>query len=363
MGDQHKPAAKTRFQGPPSGAARSGQPPAPFELTEDGDTAARTTSALFLQSSAGNRAVASTLAQIRGASRQDHALRVVGSPTSTAAAPRGGVVQISNAAAGMHAAGYTSLPAPGAPDVVLGAPLQQSDGSWQATINPTTVTPDPATSLYPGEGLHDDEPTPDGTPRVRDVTKAASAEIKAGEEEHLMDLEWARHYAYDQVADAVNRAAASGPLTGKTPDDAKAVAMYRVRSEVPDKARWPDAKQPIAHWRRLYGQLVAVTIERDKVNKWHDMSGGPIFDPAERKKLGVPKGSELWRYVAGSTQVGKHPSEPEVTARYQSQPAEPIGPPPASMFTPAPAKPGPTGDFEPQPPGDAVAVRSRRTRR
>ena len=152
--------------------------PAPFELTEEVDTAARTKSALFLQSSAGNRAVASTLAQVRGASRQQDALRVVGSPTSTAAPPRGGVVQISNAAAGMHAAGYTSLPAPGAPDVVLGTPLQQSDGGWQATINPTTVTPDPATSLYPGEGLHDDEPTPDGTPRVRDVTKAASAEIK-----------------------------------------------------------------------------------------------------------------------------------------------------------------------------------------
>ncbi len=163
MGDQHQPALNARSQRPPAGAARSVQPPAPFELTEEVDTAARTKSALFLQSSAGNRAVASTLAQVRGASRQQDALRVVGSPTSTAAPPRGGVVQISNAAAGMHAAGYTSLPAPGAPDVVLRTPLQQSDGGWQATINPTTVTPDPATSLYPGEGLHDDEPTPDGT--------------------------------------------------------------------------------------------------------------------------------------------------------------------------------------------------------
>jgi hypothetical protein len=37
----------------------------------------------------------------------------------------------------------------------------------------------------------------------RYVSDAASNEIKAGEEEHLTDLEWARHLAYDQVADAV----------------------------------------------------------------------------------------------------------------------------------------------------------------
>lgn len=363
MGDRQTAAARTPSVPALAGPTRSLRPPAPVDLDPSSDTASRTLAALSLQRSAGNRAVASSLARIRVAGRQDDALRVVGSPTSTAAPPRGGVVQIANEAAGMHAAGYTSLPAPGAPDVVMGTPLKQSDGTWQATINTTSVTPDAATSMYPGEGLHDDTPTPDGTPRDRDVTKPASSEIKAGEEEHLLDLEWARHFAYDQVADAVNRAAASGPLIGKTPDDAKAVAMYRVRSEVPDKARWPDAKQPIAHWRHLYGQLVAVTVDRDKVNKWHDMSGGPIFDPAEKKRLGVAKGHELWRYVAGSTQVGKHPSEAEVTARYQSQPVEPVGPPPASMFSAPAAKPGPTGDFEAQPPGDAVAIRTSRARR
>ena len=105
------------------------------------------------------------------------------------------MLQIANTATGMHAAGVTSLPAPGAPDVVVGAPVKQTDDKWQATINPTSVTPDLATSLYPGPGVHDEAPTSTGRAQDRDVTVAAANEIKAGEEEHLSDLEWARPQA------------------------------------------------------------------------------------------------------------------------------------------------------------------------
>ena len=135
--------------------------------------------------------------------------------------------------------------------------------------------------------------------------------------------------------------------------------MYRVRSEVPDKARWPGrGVEPIAHWRRLYGRLVAVTQERDTVNKWHNMTTGISNDPDEKKKLGIPNDHELLRYMAGTTQVGKHKSEEIVNARYQSLPAEPIGHArPPACCTPAPARPpAPTGDFEP------ATARRRRSR-
>jgi hypothetical protein len=338
-------------------------PANPLEFVQPRDMANLARVALSLQRTAGNRAVVASLAQLRARGNEAGALHVVNSVSSNIAPARGGVKQIATSATGLHAAGVTSLPAPGAPDVVIGAPLKQTDGKWQATINSTSVTPDAATSLFPGPGVHDEEPTATGLARERHVTQAASNEIKAGEEEHLSDLEWARHLAYDQVSDAVNRAASSGPLTGSTADDAKAVAMYRVRSEVPDKARWPDGTPPITHWRRLYGRLVAVTQERDSPNKWHSMSSEFVLDAAEKKKLGVPKEHELVRYRAGTTEVGKHPSDAVVNARYQSQPAEPMGQPPASMFSPPPAKAGPTGDFEPSPGKNALAVRANRPKR
>ena len=116
---------------------------------------------------AGNRAVAASLGAIAGAADLDGALHIVNAVSSTAAPPRGGVLQIANTATGMHAAGVTSLPAPGAPDVVIGAPVKQTDDKWQATINPTSVTPDLATSLYPGPGVHDEAPPlPPAGPRT-----------------------------------------------------------------------------------------------------------------------------------------------------------------------------------------------------
>jgi len=361
MGDQHQAARPAGSTNAPASPARPVEPVDPLALVVPTDAGSRGRLAMTLQRAAGNRAVGASLADIRSKAAQPGAFQIVNAVASTAAPPRGGVQQIAGQA--IHAAGVTSLPAPGAPDVVIGAPVKQTDGKWQATINPTSVKPDPATSLYPGPGVHDEAPTATGVAQDRYVSDAASNEIKAGEEEHLTDLEWARHLAYDQVADAVNRAAASGPLTGTSAEDAKAVAMYRVRSEVPDKARWPSELEPITHWRRLYGRLVAVTRERDTVNKWHNITTDGTATASEKKKLGVPDDHLLLSYVAGTTQVGKHKSEEIVKARYDTQAAEPMGNPPASMFTPAPAKPGPTGDFEPQPPGDAVAIRSERANR
>jgi hypothetical protein len=308
--------------------------------------------------------VAASIADIARADKVEQALKVVGSPSSTEAPAAGGVMQIAQTSTGLRAAGVTSLPAPGAPDVVIGAPLQQSNGTWQATINPTQVTPDLATSLYPGAGVHDENPTPTGLAVHRHVTPAASSEIKRGEEEHLMDLEFARDLAYDRIADAVNRVAAGGPVTGASSAEARTNAMNAVRNAVPAPSRWADGVDPITHWRRTYGQLVAVTRERDS-NGWHNISTEIVMDPAVKRRLGLPVAHELLRYMAGTTQVGQHGAPGElVQNRYNSLPAggaaaaptqsqgQPAAPGPTSGNS---ANPSPPGDYEP--PKDLVAVK------
>jgi hypothetical protein len=336
----------------PSPTSRPGAPAA--ALTVSADAGSRVRDTLALQRIAGNRAVAASVAEIAHLRSTHSTLDIVGSPTSTAAPAAAGVGQIAAQATGLRAAGVTSLPAPGAPDLVVGAPLQGGDGRWQATLNSTSVTPDTPISLFPGRGVHDEEPTATGMPVKRDVTAAASDEIKRGEEEHLMDLEWARHLAYDQVADAVNRVAGTGPFSGTTAEQARQAACQAVRTAVPPQARWPTGVDPITHWRRVYGQLVAVTRERDDPNRWHSMTSGFIHDPAEKRRLGVPNTTELVRYMAGTTQVGQHPSEAEVRGRYATLPAGPAGT--TAGGTPADAL-SPAGDYEYKPSDEAYAIR------
>lgn len=311
--------------------------------------------------------MAASLADIHRAHAAQPSLAIVGSPASTIAPATRGVMQIAAQATGMRAAGVTMLPAPGAPDVVIGAPLQQSDGQWQAAVQSTSVTPDTPTSLFPGPGVHDEEPTSTGMAVHRHVTTAAADEIRRGEEEHLLDLEWARHLAYDRVADAVNRVAGSAPATGATAAEARSAALQQVRSAVPGQARWPDGVEPITHWRRIYGRLVAITQERDRPNRWHNMNTEIVMDPAAKRRLGVPVADELLRYIAGTTQVGQHPSEPLVQARYDSLPVGPAGTAtptnqnPTSESIPADAI-SPAGDYEYQPSDEVYAIRLGRPR-
>lgn len=290
--------------------------PAPLWAGWRGGGAER--AAFSLQRLAGNRAIAASLAEIASTAASRASVGVVGTPTSTIAAAPDGHERILATEGGFRAAGVTTLPAPGAPDLIVGSPTQQPPGQWQASIQPTSVTPDPPTSLYPGPGLHRMPPGEAGQTRHKDVTPAASDEIRRGEEEHLLDLEWARHLAYDTVAETINRVAAGPPATGATADDARRAASQAVRSALPPQAQWPDGRVPIQHWRWLYGQLVAVTRERDRPNRYHDMTTQIVLDPAEKRRLNVPVGDELQRYLAGTTKVGQHASEPEVRARYDS---------------------------------------------
>jgi hypothetical protein len=124
---------------------------------------------------------------------------------------------------------------------------------------------------------------------------------------------------------------------------------------------------PITHWRRTYGQLVAVTRERDQPNRWHNISTEIVMEPRTKRQLGVPEAHELRRYITGTTQVGQHPSGPLVEARYNSLTSEPLGTGPTAQnpfSQPIPPRPGPSapGDYEPNPGGDAVAVSAKRPR-
>ena len=290
-----------------------------------GDAGSRERSVLSLQASAGNSAVVAALSAIRVTSRAHAGLHVVNKVASTEAPARDGAERIiAERGGGSHAAGYTSLPAPGAPELVVTTPGQQSPGTWNATVRATSVTPDIPTSLYPGPGVHDLGPGPTDQQRHKDVTAPMSDLIRRGEEEHLLDLEWARHLSYDTVADTINRVAAGAPATGDSAEAARRAATNAVRSALPAQLRWADGQDEGLVWRRAYSRLAHVTIERDD-NGWHNLTSGFVLDPAEKRRLGVPEADELTRYVGG-TQIGQHKPEQVVRARFdelgdrQSQP-------------------------------------------
>jgi hypothetical protein len=334
----------------------------PAELELPADAGSRQRTVLSLQRAAGNRAVAASLADITRQGGAPGALRVVNPVASTMAPPPDGVERIHAIPDALTAAGVTTLPAPGAPDVVVSAPTQAGAGGWQAAVQSTQSTPDTPTSLYPGTGVHDMTAGPVGQARHRDVTGPASDEIRRGEEEHLLDLEWARDLAYDRTADAINRVAASAPATGATAEQARAAAVDAVRSALPGQLRWQPGVDPGLHFRRVYGALVGATRSRDSQG-WHNMTSGIVADPAENRRLHLPPGDELWRYVAGSTQVGSHPTPALLQATYNGLPAGPASSgQPAGQAPTAPAGPtgaaSPAGDYEYKPSDRAYAVKA-----
>jgi hypothetical protein len=295
----------------------------------------RADAVLELQRRAGNRAVtaalapqAATLADVAAAASARPGVTVpfpfpidfeaVGvaatTPSSSAAPAPGGVRRIRDArGGGTRAAGYTSLPVPTPPDLVVGEPQRRGD-EWVAPVLPTRSVPDRPTSLYPGPGVHDLGPGPTGQQRHLHVTDDMADLIRRGEEEHLADLEWARHLSYDAAAAVVNAAAESEPPAGRTPAAARSLAVEEVRAALPAPLRWADGEDPGLRWRRTYSRLAHVTIERDE-NHWHDLTSAFVLDPAEKRRLGVPAGDELTRYVGG-TEVGQHPSAALVRARF-----------------------------------------------
>jgi len=246
-----------------------------------------------------------------------HSLQVVGSPTSAPAHPPEGLARIREEVAPRRAAGVTSLLAIQPPDLAVSSPKRLPDGRFRAAVQPTTSGSTPATSLYPAPGVHPIGQNAGGQTVHVHVTDAAADEIRRGEEEHLMDMEWARHLSVDRASEVVNDLASKEAPTGATADEARTAAQAWVRDRLPAQLRWPDGTRPFPHWVRAYGSLKRVTDERDS-NGWHDLTTQIVLSPAEKRRLGVPVEDELRRYVAGTTQIGDHPAEATVRARWDS---------------------------------------------
>lgn len=292
---------------------------------------------LELQRLAGNRAVATVLAATRPASAgvveaaaTSPGLRVpflpiplpidvealgvaLGAARSSAAPAPGGAKRIRDArGGGSRAAGYTSLPVPTPPELALGEPQRAGEG-WVAPVRPTRSVPDVPVSLYPGPGVHDLGPGPRGQQRHLHVTDEMSDLVRRGEEEHLLDLEWARHLSYDRAAAAINAAAEAPPPPAPSPAEARSRALERVRAGLPRALQWAPREDAGLRWRRAYSRLAHVTIERDQ-NHWHDLTSAFVLDPAEKRSLGVPESDELTRYIGG-TEIGLHPPAELLRAR------------------------------------------------
>ncbi len=232
---------------------------------------------------------------------------------SAPAAPAGGLQQIRDQVPGTRAAGYTSLPAPDPPALVVGEPELREDG-WVAKVQPTRVGSDRPESLYPAPGVHDIPPGPTGQQRHLDVTPAMSDLIRVGEGEHLADLEWARHLSYDRAAAAVNALADQGAPAARTAEAARQAASRAVCAALPAQLRWRAGGDPVGPWVRAYSQLAAMTVQRD-ANHWHDITSAFVLDPADKRRLGVPVEDEVTRYVSGPG-IGRHPSAPLVRGRF-----------------------------------------------
>lgn len=214
---------------------------------------------------------------------------------------------------GSQAAGYTELPAPQPPELVVGEPARHGSG-WAARVQPTSAPPAAPLSLYPAPGVHDLGVGEGGQQRHLDVTPEMSTLIRQGEEEHLTDLEWARYLSYERVAATINAVAEAEPPVAGSAAEARRLAAAQVCQALPPQLRWTSGQDPLGRWLRAYSRLAHVTIERD-TNDWHDMTTAFILDPAEKRRLGLPVEHELRRYMGGP-EIGRHPSAPLVRARF-----------------------------------------------
>jgi hypothetical protein len=246
-----------------------------------------------------------------------HTLRVLGRPVPLAAPPPDGAATIRSQAARPRAAGVTTLLAVQPPDLVLGDTQRLPDGRFRAAVQTTASGSTPASSWYPATGVHAIGENAGGQAVHLHVTREAAGEIREGEREHLMDMEWARHLSVDRAAEVVNELATQDAPTAATAPEARAATLDWVRSHLPGPLRWPSGSTAFRHWIRVYGQLKAVTDERDSSGS-HDMASQFVLDPAAKRRLGVPVEDELRRYVAGSTRVGTLGSEEAVRARYDA---------------------------------------------
>ena len=308
------------------------------------DAASRRNTLNDLQRQIGNRAVARALApsaparpvmsspaQIgaRAAARPGLAIPVMldfeaivvslqAAGRSVAAAPPDGAERIRSAqAGGTRAAGYTELPAPTPPELKIAEP-RKVEGGWAARVQPTPNDRPLPTSLYPAPGVHQLGTNAGGQQQHLLVTQQMSEVIRQGEQEHLLDLEWARHLSYDRAAAAINAAAESDGPVAPTPEAARERAEAEVCTALPAPLRWTRGTDPGRPWVRAYSRMAHVTIERDEAG-WHAMTSAFVLDPAEKRAAGVPVGDELTRYVGGP-QIGEHPSAPLVRARFAALP-------------------------------------------
>jgi len=333
-------ALRSRAEG--TGAELLGRDLGPDRIrgTAAWDRGSRQRALAGLQRSAGNAAVvealtarppasahASSLGAIAGAAAGRPGLAVlpfpldfeaigvsIGAGRSAPAGPPTGARRIRSAqGGGTRAAGYTELPAPRPPELSIAQP-QRVEGGWSAAVQPTANDRPVPTSLYPAPGVHEVGTNAGGQQSQVHVTPDMSDVIRQGEDEHLLDLEWARHLSYDRAASAVNAAAEAPAPVAATPEAARRLAERQVCAALPPALRWPLGSDPVRPWIRAYSRMAHVTIERDQAG-WHSMTSAFVLDPAEKRALGVPVGDELTRYVGGP-QIGRHPSAPLVRARF-----------------------------------------------
>ncbi|HYN69257.1 MAG TPA: hypothetical protein VEX41_03490 [Candidatus Eisenbacteria bacterium] len=261
---------------------------------------------------------ATSLSSIAAVAAGRPGFAVIGSPAATAMPAPGGIAEIKGQPGGATAAGYTRLPATTPVVLEIGRP-QKRGGGWVALPSRVRVDQEPPFALYPGPGVHD-LPETEGRRRHGYVSDEVSGVIRAGEEEHLADLEWARHLTYDTVVAAINGLTAGGAAVADSPDIATQATRDAVRSALPPQLRWPDGIEPDKRWRDAYASLVGVTRGRDKAG-WHFVPAETIRIPAEeeklKKQLGVPAEDELRRYTDRS-EIGSHDSEAIVPAAFDA---------------------------------------------
>jgi hypothetical protein len=299
-------------------------------VTADAGSARR--GLLHLQRTAGNRAVADSLAQrpppqlgsvpaasslpaIGSAASTQAGLHVVGSPSPTEKPATNGIKEIKSLPLGSNAIGYTRLHYIKPPRLRTAAP-RQVEGGWVAPLQPTTLEKDAHFSFYPGPGAH--ELRIDGERKVHGyLSEAVSSIVRDGEAEHLLDLEWARHLTYDTVVETINALAAGEPPLADSPENARKLACQQLRSALPPQLRWEEGQSPAARWDAVYTELEKVTHARDK--GWHNVPDETIRSPDVeselKQRLGVPADDRL-REFNHRGEIGKHPPEEIVPARF-----------------------------------------------
>ena len=312
--------------------------------------------AMYLQRSAGNRAVANALGPPPGAPSTAPASAPTGQPMvmrqptgadecSTQDAPpapaqdlpdfdnsmmsgsepkRAVLIYIrQRPAAGPRDMGVTAQPditdysVPG----VRFIPTRGADGRWSAQVTRSWLPGRPhIESFSPSPGVHK-LPSPAGTggSEYLYLGEGVANRVDEGEREHVGDHLYAWQAVTSILDGAISQLMLLRPPTAPSQRQAIECSKAWLRSALPPRLRWPRGDIALSMGMiQALTSLSTATGRRDS-SGWHSFPSRAMVD-WEKRKLGIPVGASAREILDKGHEVGSHPTEELIKSRWATLP-------------------------------------------